>query len=107
MYGPLDRHRARQGVQHRWEDHHQPVAQVLHLVAAARHHSLAEELNMSASHLLGGVVPQPSEQLGRPHEVGEQQRDDLGRPVGPSPSSHPMIVRTVFPSRHRSASGVD
>ncbi len=78
------------------EDHHQAVAQVLHLLAAVGGDRLAQQSEVRPPELLRPFLPQPLQSLGRADEVGEEER---GRPRGHPCRSLPPRARTA----HRAA----
>ena len=78
---PLNRHRAAQGVNGAAKDDHEPVPQALDLLASRLGDRLAQQSEVGPADLLGGVVPQPGKQVGRGHEIGEQQRHHHRPPV--------------------------
>jgi hypothetical protein len=61
-------------IDHAGERDHQAVAQVLDLLAAVRRGDPTQELEVQPPKALGVVVTKAGEQLGRAHEVREQQR---------------------------------
>ena len=71
--GPLNSHRAVQGLDGTGEDDHEPVAHALHLLALGCGHRLAQEGEVNAPQILGGVVTQPIEEFRRSDEVGEEK----------------------------------
>jgi hypothetical protein len=58
------------------EDSHHSVAQALDLVPAGPGHGSAQEMEMLAAECLGGVIAQALEELGRAHEIREEEGDD-------------------------------
>ena len=80
--GLLDRDRARDGVNRAHERHHQPVAEVLHLLAAVHGRRLAQQAEVRAPQTLALLVAESLQRLCRADLVGEQQRHRAGRPFG-------------------------
>src|ERR1700733_9596118 len=72
------------------KDHHQPIAQVLHLGAAHLGDRLAQQGKMLASDQIGEFRRLALGQLRRPDDVGEQNRDALG---------HRSALSTITPTR--------
>ena len=73
-----------QGSRGRGEDHHEPVAQVLHLGASRLGDGLAQDREVAPADLFGGLGRQALRQLGRAHHVGEQDRRALDGQETPS-----------------------
>ena len=71
----LHRRRARERVGRARVRHHQRVADGLHLGAAGRGDGLAQRREVVAAQLVGRDVAELRRQLGRAHEIREQDRD--------------------------------
>ena len=68
------------------ERDHQPVAQALDLLAAGLFERLAQQREVRPPQPVGALAAQPGRQLGRAHEIGEQQGDGPALAHGlPSP----------------------
>ena len=77
----LDPYRAAQGIDHAGERDHQPVAEVLDLLAGVRCRDVPQQAEVNPPESLGLIVAERVEQRGGADEVGEQQRHDrAGRP---------------------------
>lgn len=74
----LHRHGAAERVDGAGEGNHEPVPQALHLLPSRRRHSITQQREVGAANLLRSVVPKASEQLGRRHEISEEQRYESG-----------------------------
>jgi hypothetical protein len=76
---------ARQGCGCRGEHHHETVTEVLHLGASGLRNRLAQDREVLPADLVGGFREQTLRQLGRSHDVREQDRHVLGgHPALPS-----------------------
>ena len=80
--GLLDRDRACDGVNRAHERHHQPVAEVLHLLAAVHRRRLAQHAEVRAPQTLALIIADTLERLCRADLIGKQQRNRAGRPFG-------------------------
>ena len=78
--GLLDRDRACEGVDRAHERHHQPVAEVLDLLAAVHRRRLAQQAEVRAPQTLALLIAESLQRLGRADLVGEQQRHRARRP---------------------------
>ena len=68
------------------ERDHQPVAEALDLLPAGLFERLAQQREVRAPQPVGALAAQPGRQLGRAHEIGEQQGDGPALAHGlPSP----------------------
>src|SRR3989304_2152288 len=97
----LHRHCAGEGLQCASEDHHDTVAQALHLLPTACGNSVAEKPEMSAPQRLGFVVTKGLEYLRGALQVGKQKRNgpDARAALAISFAARGKVRTSVFTTR--------